>query len=528
SPSSLSESKFRKWASQRPHTAELWTQMPSPEVIDYCIKVYFNSIHWFMVVVHEGRITTKYATLFEAYELDRLSMPDSDEDFTFVLLLMMIVVMGAKCALMHPVRRRKLLTLMSCSEESVENTMASLISIIRSHLLDALSVCTLETVQTCILLGSFYLYHGDPNIAWSILGCAYKAIQALSLNKEKQWIKSSGITDPSLNEITQLRRRIFWALYISDRFSAMAYGRPLEIQDEMCDIGLPNDITTYPVFGSPSYLPDGPSDEPTLLTYQVYKVEFYVILGEIIANLYTSPSLGCSALVQKYNSQNRPSSRASMISNASMSSPTSHAELRNSVEELEAKLRAWYVAVPDALKLDAVLDNAPEDLSMNPDMDDGDDFLVSPDESSDEAKEQFRRNVLGVEALVLQLGYDNALIMLHRPFLATDAQSAEKCWNAALRMSRVSSHPGLFAGIQASHAVSFVCLHLFTAGVVLSYFGCREPLSVRALESKQAMGRILRMQKALSGNALVADRGHEILENLTRALVEKEMDRILT
>ena len=75
--------------------------------------------------------------------------------------------------------------------------------------------------------------------------------------------------------------------------------------------------------------------------------------------------------------------------------------------------------------------------------------------------------------------------------------------------------------------VSLPYIHLFTAGVVLSVFGSSDPLSRRALEAKQALSRIIKMQRRLRKKVVVSGQGLAILENMARRMVSKEMATIL-
>lgn len=74
-------------------------------------------------------------------------------------------------------------------------------------LYDAVGV---ESVQVCCLLGSYYMYHGRPNLAFAILGAGISCAQLMSLHKESSWRWLSEIAKEE-------RRRAFWALFVYDR-----------------------------------------------------------------------------------------------------------------------------------------------------------------------------------------------------------------------------------------------------------------------------------------------------------------------
>jgi hypothetical protein len=87
----------------------------------------------------------------------------------------------------------------------------SLIGKVREHILDVFDQAELESVQICILLGSFYTYNAQPNLAFVIHGAGIKAAQAMGLHKEPLYRPGSPVE-------TEIRKRVWWALYVFDRF----------------------------------------------------------------------------------------------------------------------------------------------------------------------------------------------------------------------------------------------------------------------------------------------------------------------
>ncbi|KAK9367310.1 fungal-specific transcription factor domain-containing protein [Lipomyces kononenkoae] len=533
------------WTHTRASTSSILAHLPPRPIMDYTIAVYFNSVQWFLFVVHEGQFLEQYNVLISAYEADPSSVPDTDEDFTFALLLIMVVALGGRYVVVHPGRWKRLEKIQKQFLNSqvtydLEQAMAQLIALSRTHLLDTLSCCTLSTVQSCILLGSFCLYHGDPNLAWSIFGSGLKSAQALGLHREDFGLKE---------EKRQLRRRVFWALYNYDRFAAMSYGRPLGIHDDDCDVELPTVANAYPSRGKSSYLmveddiKDSAGREPvTLLTYQVCKLQFYIILGEIISKLYRQGSRGIAKHTKKFEPTELESDGFAPASHPSVE------YLVSTIQCLEAKLKQWYDQVPNLLKLRNDGSHTPNE-SSNDDEDEDDIIIPDADDNNSGSvsvkarRARIKQDIFSIQAVLLQVQFDNAMIILHRPLLAyqhppqsplwnlssTDpfSQSANACWQAALRTSRLASHSA-FTKVQYGHGVAFVGIQLFTAGVLLSVFGSSEPLSQRALESKRGLSRIIQMQKALKVKIIVADQSFRILENLARVVVQKEMEKILS
>lgn len=561
----------------RASAASLLAHLPPRPVTDYLIAVYFNTVHWFMVVLHEGHFLYHYHTMMDLYARDRKLVPNTDEDYTFAVLLLMVVALGGRYTSIHAARTRRckqiymdfVHTSKHPSFESVDaqehqhlefdivRTTSQIFYVVRSSTTDTLACGNLATVQSGLLLGSWYLYHGESNLAWANSGCTVRAAHALGLHKEHSELRwnSPYYHYMDIAEKCQLRRRLFWAVHTSDRFLAMCYGLPFLISDEDGVAGIPCEDNVYPNPGNASFLmveddlnevcsargiSNSTGRPATLLTYQTYKLHIYIILGQIISSLYQQATSNNHSIILKYDS--KPADPASCIQDSTQSRKAE--ELIKQVYNLEARLQNWYQDLPKALRLlaDMTYPGCEGDFGGGDD-DDGVVIPMEDDLSSDGIKtrkrrSQIKKRIYGIQALLLQLAYDNALILIHRPILSLKNnmksmpsyeilnRSIEACWTAALRISNIGKHH-IFHRSQQAHAISYVGIHLFTAGVVLSVFGSSDPLSRRALEAKQALSRIIKMQRRLRKKVVVSGQGLAILENMAREVVSKEMAAIL-
>ncbi|CAK7219661.1 hypothetical protein SBRCBS47491_003922 [Sporothrix bragantina] len=553
------------WSHSRATAASLITLLPPRPVTDYLIAVYFNTVHWFMVVVHEGHFLRHYRVMMDVHEREPAMLSNADDDFTFAVLVLTMVVLGGRYASMHPARARRCRDIYReyCSatadqqQEHIDfdivQTTSRLFSVVRSNTTDNLACGTLATVQSMLLLGSLCLYHGEPNLAWAYSGASIRTAQALGVHKDRSELRwsSSYVRSMDPAERSQLRYRLFWAVHTSDRFLAMCYGLPLVMTDDDCHASAPGEDSVYPLPGCSSFLmveEDRAEGPVTLLTYQTYKLHVYIILGEIISGLYRQSSGGRNPLLSKFEPATEPQ-------------PNFHAShspkpdgLIETAQRLEAKLQNWYNALPAALRLsDDMSYPAYQELaadSVGGEADEVDDEIIVPAQDSlqsetvdsDAARRRrlrIRKGVYGLQALLLQLSYDNALILIHRAILSPSTakvvsgvsrdvfrRSADSCWRAAQRISRIGRHH-IFHQQQQAHAVSYVGIHLFTAGVVLSVFANSDPLGVRAVEAKQGLRRIIAMQRRLRKKVVVSGQGLALLENLAREVVRQEMNAIL-
>lgn len=164
-----------------------------------------------------------------------------------------------------------------------------------------------------------------------------------------------------------------------------------------------------------------------------------------------------------------------------------------------------------------------------------------------------------LQALSLQLTYDNLMITIHRPVLsdqrASHAKSPEeggqsekmageasteqhfsgssedpnfkKSLDSALRVSRVQDRPELVKHAAESHLVAFLGLNLFTSSVVMSVCALSDPLSDTAQEAKRGITRTLLVQKSLSNRTALSMQSGVILEDIVQLILEREREEML-
>lgn len=497
------------WSYSRLSTVSILRHLPPRPVVDYLVAVYFNTVHWFVVVTHEGHFLHHYRQMMDLYAQDESSVPDSEEDFTFALLILTVVALGGRYASAHAVRRRRCTQAFSQSPTSSDGRTSAdiatatcrLFAVLRNNSTDNLTCGTLATVQSMLLLGNLYLYHGHSNLAWTHTASTVRVTQALELHKEDSEMRwtSPYYQSMDLVEKRQLKWRLFWAVHTSDRFLAMCYGLPPLISDEDCVVEIPREDCIYPPTGSSSFLMlDGENDSATgpnsttLLTYQTHKLKFYVILGHIIQTLYRQTKGGLKGVV----------SQASKKSSQSRTD-----QLVNHVRDLDRTLHRWYSELPRELRVSEMATRQDQGEERTPDDDDDIIDPVHDDACNDssnvhERRKRIKNSIYGMQALLLQLAYNHALVLIHRPILTlknNERQAPPKdmlcwsistCWRASLRISNIGWHP-VFDRNQHAHAVSFVGVHLFAAGVILGAFAGSDPLSRLAFEAKRRLSRVI-------------------------------------
>ncbi|KAK6223399.1 hypothetical protein LQW54_000517 [Pestalotiopsis sp. IQ-011] len=208
------------------------------------------------------------------------------------------------------------------------------------------------------------------------------------------------------------------------------------------------------------------------------------------------------------------------------------------VAEIDSRLLEWKAGLPFRLRMENQATSTygtAEDLDKHM-------RAIGP---------QFENHIYQLQALALKLAYENLRILVHRPLLLyqmvepradaaslTDSSSPpprydpfqfslEVCREAALEISEIADSP-VFPRASGTYAVSFVSMHLFTAGVTLSIMASLDPLSPQSHRAKTGLRKVMCMQSQLKESSAVAAQGLVLLQRLTKLYMEKELRFMLS
>ncbi|KAK9244447.1 fungal-specific transcription factor domain-containing protein [Lipomyces tetrasporus] len=468
----------------------LGSSLPSKEVMDILLEEYFDSVHWFSLVIFEPRFRPEYESVVEGYAFQ------SQKGFLILLATVLGIAAWYRSKKSSAVDSPLL-------HEDWNKWRVNLLSLAEARFLELMDESSLASIQTCLLLGSYYVYHGRPNSSFALLGATIKTAQAMGLHRQP----SRG----GCYEIEE-RKRIWWTIYTWDRFASVTYGRPLGINDNDCDVAMPADIyeRARPVCGN--------TDDDSAICYSVYQRQLnmlYIIVSPLIETIFGLRSSG---------SGRRNSAR----------------HYAASLQEINQRLGVWREQVPPNLRFNFDCDiqhNAP-----------------------------LRRRAHQLQALALQLTYDNILIILHRPVLvqqidslcravpvqasdanahlpsqggpspsipavgdniSTSVTSSQQWWNAAVRTSGVTTLPNTTQLATDSHLVAFLAIILFNAAIVMVVCALSDPLSDRAQEAKRNITRIFRLEEFLGKQSTLSRQSSIVLQDVIQLLLNRETEVML-
>lgn len=468
---------------------------PPMSLVYNLVGEYFHSVHWFSLSIYEPKFRKRLQSIADgcAYPSQR----------SFLLLLAVMLGMAAWY------RSRKTDTDLTENNEDWDKWSADMIKLVEVNLVELMDQPSIMATQTCILLGSHHVYHGRPNLSFSLLGATIKMAQSIGL--QRQCLRGE-------HEDIEERKRVWWTIYTWDRFASITYGRPLGINDKDCNLDMPSDILENPQFV-------GPCSQAEAICYSTYQRELnrlYLIASPALEAIFGSRTFRTSE----------------QLASDSYFTLAEHAT---------KKLERWRLSLPSHLTLDLKKDLVPDGQASS--------------------------RAYALQSLSLQLTYDNVLIVLHRPLLTrqvhhlsimnkhspaevtansptyrsvTSAHSAShsgsyldtvfsdsrvtssELWmDAAVRTSKITELPVLVRLATESHLVAFLAINLFHAAIVLAVLALSEPLSDTAQEVKRTITRIFRVQDLIGKRSALSKQSTIVLKNVVALLLRRESEAML-
>lgn len=486
--------------------------LPPVEVAALLVDNYFDRVHWFMLVFHQSDFKGLFRQLYTDLEGKHPKRPTNvGLGFLSVFAAVCIVSLRYIDAGQNGI----------LSEYAVrpEDLQQQLLTTLRLRLLDVVSQGSIEAVQVCVLLGSFYLYHGEPELAWPICGCGLRIAQALNLHRQRPQSGGSrgppDLADPE-QRAEETRKRCWWAVYEIETTCSMLYGFPLSINDDDCDVELLDPYSLRSDDASWDPTARAQTGQATPLSQKHAMAELSVIVKSALTDLY--------GLRQRRMNTNGSSGAANK---------NSLQGLMGSVTSLDKRLRDWHARLPLQLRPSSLTDASDGSVGSSSQIDGGIGFS--------------EHRLFQLQALSLKVAHENAKILIHRPLLSyrmvvpptnnakttdipgtsdTCQSSIQVCRDAALEISNIGSLP-VFQGIADTYAVSFVSLHLLTAAIALSILTTLAPLTQESHDCKMGIRRLMEMQSRLKARSIVAEQGLGILKKLMSLVLTKEMKEML-
>ena len=177
---------------------------PTRSVLNSLVQNFFKEINWIYEMVHPPKFLTRYETWWKGF-------PGScTDDFEFAILILRLCAYSAQFL---PSRTYTADTVDGIALNTIRehcHSLANDLLAIYEPTLEQQSPCS---VQSLFFAACYSKNQGRMKEAWFQLGSAIRLAQDLGMHLEP-----SGPSTAHLNDLEkEMRRRIFWNLYIWDR-----------------------------------------------------------------------------------------------------------------------------------------------------------------------------------------------------------------------------------------------------------------------------------------------------------------------
>lgn len=198
---------------RQPIASILKYPLPTLELMQTLLEGYFDTVHWFSLVIYEP----KFRPAFETVQ-DGLAFPSQKP---FLLLLSTVLGMGAWY------KSHKNGSDLNFPNEDWRSWSLTLLQGAEKHLTELMDQTSIASVQVCILLGSYLVYHGKPNLSFALLGATIRTAQAIGLHRQP--LRG---TQASIEE----RKRVWWTIYTWDRYILNTHTEVLNLNTDLIQI----------------------------------------------------------------------------------------------------------------------------------------------------------------------------------------------------------------------------------------------------------------------------------------------------
>ncbi|KAG0648991.1 putative transcriptional regulatory [Hyphodiscus hymeniophilus] len=241
-----------------PHRPDL----PPKHMADHLIGSYYASVHMMIPILHWPTFQQEYEAVYKAGTLH--GVPPVWTSLLFAILAVG-VLFSTEPSIPRPYK----------GKEFIE---------ISRKLIDMWNdEFVIDHARTAILTSVFLTEMNLKSAAWTWLASAVRISQDIGLHCETgPWPMIEG----------EMRRRVWWGIYVWDRHMSLELGRPLLIEDTDCDVGLPAAIDDHYIHDSGMMVPNG---APPLTNFILPIIHVVRAVSQLIKTL-KSPIISPSTL----------------------------------------------------------------------------------------------------------------------------------------------------------------------------------------------------------------------------------------
>lgn len=238
-------------------------------ITDHCVNAFFTHYNSSYPIIHEPTYRAQYQGL----------IPRPCED-VWELLHNTILALGSWCI------NREDSTIDLIYYQQARSKLNSTI----------METGSLPLVQSLTLLSNYVQKRDKPNTGWNYLGIAIRMALGLGLYREFPNWQSSPLK-------LEIRRRVWWILFMFDAGAAVTFGRPINLpSSEIIDVHMPLNIDDHMLTPETAEVPDPIVGRPTQYSGIILQCQFCLLTNNIYNRLISTPNLSAEESLE-YNKQ---------------------------------------------------------------------------------------------------------------------------------------------------------------------------------------------------------------------------------
>ncbi|TVY25639.1 putative transcriptional regulatory protein [Lachnellula hyalina] len=196
--------------------AGLLDQLPSKEETEEFVERFFIHVHPNILLFHRP---TFQAILEELWS----NSGRECDDIGWIVCFCVIVIFGCESRLSSANDKSSL------EWQDICKLQRKLLNFSLSKVSELMLSATLQSVQAFTLLSIYLNCANERNASWILSGCAIRMAISLGLHRGESVILLADVHMASIDR--ELRKRVWWSLYIFEQYNSALFGRPSAIDD---------------------------------------------------------------------------------------------------------------------------------------------------------------------------------------------------------------------------------------------------------------------------------------------------------
>ncbi|KAF3273564.1 hypothetical protein TWF970_008932 [Orbilia oligospora] len=236
-------------------------ELPPRPVADHLLTQFNATVHNVVPILHWPTFASACEALYQHGDLSKVS-PSWLSTFFAVLSCGLLFTADANILAMYPDRGK--------SFSMISRQLTDLFN-------DEFSI---DHVRAALLMAVYLTEINCKSAAWTWLGSTVRIAQDIGLHRETgPWPVIEG----------EMRRRVWWGVYVWDRLLSVEMGRPLMILDADCDVGLPCPVDDHFIYDEGFMVPNGAPEPANYLLTIIHVVRLVPALLKTLQSSTLSP-----------------------------------------------------------------------------------------------------------------------------------------------------------------------------------------------------------------------------------------------